>query len=53
MREVICHEIVHAFMYSYDIDLPNDIEEIAAEFFGIYGEDIMNSTALAYHHFSL
>lgn len=48
MREVIRHEIAHAYMYSYNIDMPDDIEEILADFYGVYGEDMINSSILAY-----
>ena len=48
LKEVLCHELVHAFMYSYDIDLTYDEEEIVATLMGEYGDDILDMTDAVY-----
>lgn len=48
LKEVLCHELVHAFMYSYDIDLTYDEEEIVATLMGEYGDDILDMTDAIY-----
>lgn len=48
MRKVLCHEIVHAAMYSYDVDMPDDIEEIVADLVATYGDEIIRLTHIAY-----
>ena len=49
IKEVLCHEIVHAFMFSYGVDLSYDEEEMVAEFMGEYGEDILTHTNAIYN----
>lgn len=49
LKEVLCHEIVHAFMFSYDIDLSYDEEEIVAELISQYGEDIIYKANAIYN----
>ena len=48
LKEVLCHEIVHAFMFSYAIDLTYDEEEMVAELMSEYGEDILKQTNAVY-----
>jgi len=48
LKEVLCHELVHAFMYSYDIDLSYNEEEIVATLMGEYGDDILEMTDAIY-----
>lgn len=48
LREVLCHEIVHAFMFSYGIDLSYDEEELVADLMGKYGENIITHTHAIY-----
>ena len=50
MQEVLCHEIVHAFMYSYNIDLSYEEEEMVAELITTYGEDIFRKTKAIYNN---
>ena len=45
-KKVLCHELVHAFMYSYKIDLGNYQEELLADLVATYGEDIIQLTNL-------
>lgn len=49
LKEVLCHEIVHAFMYSYMIDLSYSEEEMVAELMSQYGEDILKRTNAIYN----
>ena len=49
LKEVICHELVHAFMFSYAIDLSYDEEEIVAELMSQYGEQILEITDVIYN----
>lgn len=48
LKEVLCHEIVHAFMFSYGINLSYNEEEMVAELMSIYGEDILTQTHAIY-----
>lgn len=49
LKEVLCHELVHAFMFSYAIDLSYDEEEIVAELMSQYGEEILEVTDAIYN----
>ena len=48
LKQVLCHEIVHAFMFSYSIDLSYEEEEQIAELISEYGEKIMEKTTILY-----
>ena len=48
IRTVLCHELVHATMYSYKINLSYYEEELAAELIATYGDEIMNLTNVVY-----
>ena len=43
-RKVLCHEITHAAMYSYQVSLTLDQEELLADIFSTYGNEIVNVT---------
>lgn len=47
-RKVLCHEIVHAAMYSYDVLISDDIEEIVADIIATYGDEIIGWTNITY-----
>ncbi len=49
LRETLCHEIVHASMFSYGIDLSYDEEEMVAELVSQYGDEIINLTRVVYN----
>ena len=49
LQEVLCHEIVHAFMFSYMIDLSYSEEELVAELMSQYGEEILETTNIIYN----
>lgn len=44
MKKVLCHEIVHAAMFSYDVVLSYEEEEMIAEIIDTYGEEIIEIT---------
>lgn len=44
LKKVLCHELVHACMYSYKIILNEYQEEILADLIATYGEEIMDIT---------
>ena len=48
LRETLCHEIVHATMFSYCIDLTYEEEEIVAELISYYGDEIIKLTTVLY-----
>ena len=43
-KKVLCHELVHAAMYSYNVELDHDSEELIAEIIATYGEEIIRLT---------
>lgn len=49
LKEVLCHELVHAFMFSYAIDLSYEEEEMVAKIMSQYGEDIIQRTNAIYN----
>ena len=48
MRKVLCHEIAHAAMFSYNIDLTIEQEEILADLIATYGQEIVHITNLVF-----
>jgi hypothetical protein len=49
LKEVLCHEIVHAFMFSYVVDLSYEEEELVAELISKYGDSIIQETNAIYN----
>lgn len=43
-KKVLCHEITHAAMFSYGINLTIEQEELIADFVATYGEEIISIT---------
>lgn len=43
-KKVLCHEIVHAAMFSYNVILDIDEEEVIANIIAKYGEEIIKIT---------
>lgn len=41
IKKVLCHEIVHASMFSYGINITIDQEELLADLIATYGEEII------------
>ena len=44
MKKVLCHEITHAAMFSYNVDLSIQQEEILANLIATYGQEIVGIT---------
>ena len=44
LKKVLYHELVHACMYSYNIDLNDYQEEILADLIATYGQEIIHMT---------
>ena len=44
MRKVLCHEITHAAMFSYNIDLTAEQEQLVADLIATYGDQIIYIT---------
>ena len=44
IKEVLCHEITHAAMFSYNIQLTYDEEELIANLIAKYGHEIVSIT---------
>ena len=44
LKKVLCHEIVHAAMFSYNININIEQEEILADIIATYGEEIIDVT---------
>lgn len=53
IRKVLCHEIVHAMMYSYNVDLSYQEEELVADLISTYGDEIIRLTNIVYDKFKL
>lgn len=50
MRKVLCHELTHAAMFSYNIDLDYWTEEIVADLIATYGEQIIGETGRMFNY---
>ena len=48
MKNVLCHELTHAAMFSYNIDLTLEQEEILADLIATYGQEIVYITNLVF-----
>ena len=44
MRKVLCHEITHAAMFSYNAELNIQQEELLADLIATYGQEIIDIT---------
>lgn len=44
MKKVLCHEVAHAAMFSYDVDLSIEQEELLADLIATYGQEIITTT---------
>lgn len=43
-KKVLCHEITHAAMFSYDVSLDYDEEELVADIIAAFGGEIVDIT---------
>ena len=44
LRKVLCHEMTHAAMFSYNVDLSYEQEELLADLIATYGKEIISIT---------
>ena len=44
LKKVLCHEMTHAAMFSYGVELSLEQEEIVADLIATYGEEIIHIT---------
>jgi Zn-dependent peptidase ImmA (M78 family) len=44
MKKVLCHELTHAAMFSYDVELTLEQEELLADLLATYGQEIVDMT---------
>lgn len=44
LKKVLCHEITHAAMFSYGVDLSIDQQELVADLISTYGDEIIYIT---------
>ena len=44
LKKVLCHEIVHAAMFSYNVNLSLEQEELIADLIATYGDEIIAVT---------
>ena len=47
-RKVLCHELTHAAMFSYNVELSIEQEEILADIIATYGQEIISITNLIF-----
>lgn len=47
-EQVLCHELVHASMFAYNVMLGHDEEELIAEIISIFGEEIVDITDIMF-----
>lgn len=47
-EQVLCHELVHASMFAYNIWLEHDEEELIAEIISVFGEEIIDITDMMF-----
>ena len=43
-KKVLCHEITHAAMFSYNVELTYDQEELIADILSTYGDEVITVT---------
>lgn len=51
-KKVLCHEITHAAMFSYNVYLDPMQEEVMADIIATYGEEIIDITNNLFSHIS-
>lgn len=44
MKKVLCHELTHAAMFSYNVELSLEQEELLADLMATYGQEIICTT---------
>lgn len=46
LKKVLCHELTHAAMFSYNVEMSLDQEELFADLIATYGQEIICKTNL-------
>lgn len=49
LKKVLCHELTHAAMFSYNVELTIEQEELLAELIATYGEEIIEITNMLFY----
>ena len=49
-KKVLCHEITHAAMFSYNVNLDYSQEELVADLISTYGDEIIEVTNRIFSH---
>lgn len=49
LKKVLCHELAHAAMFSYNVELTIEQEEIVADLIATYGEEIIDITNMIFY----
>ena len=49
LKKVLCHELTHAAMFSYNVELSIEQEELLAELIATYGEEIIDITNILFY----
>lgn len=44
LKKVLCHEVTHAAMFSYNVKLSYEQEEVVADLIATYGQEIITMT---------
>ena len=47
-EKILCHELVHAAMFAYDVELDINEEELIAEIIATFGEEIIDITDIMF-----
>ena len=50
LKQVLCHEITHAIMFSFNIEMPLPQEELFAELTAAFGEEVIKMTNVLFSH---
>ena len=48
-KKVLCHELTHAAMFSYNVELSIEQEELLADLLATYGQEIIGITNKIFH----
>jgi hypothetical protein len=48
LKKVLCHELTHAAMFSYQVYLSYEQEEVVADIIATYGEEIISITDILF-----
>lgn len=52
-KKVLCHEITHAAMFSYNTNLSLEQEELLADLIATYGQEIISTTNKLFHRIKI